>query len=107
MPYPYVLRADPFPGDPNDLLDELVVGKHEFIAGSGMMPGSGFSSTTFGTPKRSTRTSMRHQSRQPRARYASSATRSVSRHSDAATPLGGHWKIASGCSRVSQIHFAS
>src|SRR5882672_10481881 len=27
MPYPYVLRADPFPGDPNDLLDELVVGK--------------------------------------------------------------------------------
>src|SRR6266480_135654 len=54
-------------------------GKQEFIAGSGMMPGSGLSSTTLGTPKRSTRTSMRHQSRQPSARYASSATRSVSR----------------------------
>src|SRR5437773_40359 len=72
-----------------------------------MMPGSGLSSTTLGTPKRSTRTSMRHQSRQPSARYASSATRSVSRQSDSVTPVGVHWKIASGCSGASQIHLAS
>src|SRR5438046_9311065 len=81
-------------------------GKQEFIAGSGMMPGSGLSSTTLGTPKRSTRTSMRHQSRQPSARYAASATRSAARQSESVTPVGGHRKIASGYTGQAQTHRA-
>jgi len=66
----------PAPGEADHFLDELVVanpaaraalGKQEFMAGSGMMPATGYSSRTFGTPNRSTR-GPRGTSRGSRAR---------------------------------------
>src|SRR5436309_9744468 len=112
----YITTRNPSPRNPHDFLDQLVVSVTRDARGLGEArihrrigdnPGQRVQLDDVGNSE----AIHAHVDAAPipaaQGAVGVEATRSVSRHSDSETPVGGHWKISSGCSRVSQIHFAS